>query len=187
MLESANVIAALITAMVSFVAIIITKEQKVSEFRQAWIDALREDLAEFSAQARLIAVHSQSTEPHVNVPTPPYDFSSDPAPLDPLLENRLRLADRYYTIRLRLNPCEPDHQALSELLDAIYGIINTSEPLNRYFEALGKLETVSLSAQNILKKEWRRVKEGEPFYCFTRRTLAFVVLVLLIIVAVRIQ
>ena len=187
MLDSAPVIiAALITAAVSFVALIVTKEQKVSEFRQAWIDALREDLAEFSAQARLIAIYSQSTEPPIYSPTPPslYGPRSDSAPPDPLLENRRRLADRYYAIRLRLNPNEPDHQALSELLAEIYGIINKPEPLHRYFEALDKLETVSLSAQTILKKEWRRVKKGERFYRFIQVLFLVVLVAFLVVVAV---
>ena len=33
----------------------LTKEQKTSEFRQAWIDALREDLARFLGAARAFA------------------------------------------------------------------------------------------------------------------------------------
>lgn len=36
--------AALIAATVSLLGLIISKEQKTSEFRQAWIDALRSDL-----------------------------------------------------------------------------------------------------------------------------------------------
>ena len=187
MIESAPILAAVITAVVSFVALIVTKEQKVSEFRQAWIDALREDLAEFSAQARLIALYSQTSEPFVHLSTPPalpsHPYQSDPVPLDPLLENRRRLADRYYAIRLRLNPDEPDHQAVSELLDEIYGIINTSEPVHRYFEALDKLETVSSSAQNILKKEWRRVKKGEPVYRVTWILFFGLFVVFLVLVA----
>ena len=43
----ATVTASLITAIISFVNLTLTKEQKISEFRQAWIDALREDLSIF--------------------------------------------------------------------------------------------------------------------------------------------
>ena len=38
------VVAALIAGTVSLLGLIISKEQKTSEFRQAWIDALRNDL-----------------------------------------------------------------------------------------------------------------------------------------------
>ena len=180
-LAYATVIAALITAVVSFVNLIISKEQKVSEFRQTWIDALREDLAEFSAQARLIAINSETTEFDVkSKPLLPLLYESrEPQIVDALLENRQRLAQKYYTIKLRLNPKETDHQALSKLLDDIYGILNTSGPLKRYLEATSSLEDVSSSAQEILKKEWRRVKRGERMYIFAMRGALVIVSVCL--------
>ena len=41
-----SIIVAIIAGFVSFIGLVITKEQKVSEFRQVWIDALRNDVAE---------------------------------------------------------------------------------------------------------------------------------------------
>lgn len=38
-------IAAIVAALVALLGLIISKEQKVSEFRQQWIDALRADIA----------------------------------------------------------------------------------------------------------------------------------------------
>ena len=46
--------AALITGLVSFLGLIISKEQKVSEFRQAWIDSLRSELAALISHANAI-------------------------------------------------------------------------------------------------------------------------------------
>src|SRR5437667_10151195 len=40
------VVAAIIAGAVAFLASVFSKEQKVSEFRQTWIDSLRNDLAE---------------------------------------------------------------------------------------------------------------------------------------------
>src|SRR5688500_13734282 len=51
----ATIVAALITAALSYVNLTLTKEQKTSEFRQAWIEGLREDLAAFFAAARAFA------------------------------------------------------------------------------------------------------------------------------------
>jgi hypothetical protein len=39
------VIAAIIAGSIALLGLIISKEQKVSEFRQQWIDALRQDIA----------------------------------------------------------------------------------------------------------------------------------------------
>lgn len=51
----ATVVASLIAAAVAFVNLTLTKELTTSEFRQAWIDALREDLAKFLGAARAFA------------------------------------------------------------------------------------------------------------------------------------
>jgi len=48
------VVAALIAGIVSLLGLIISKEQKTSEFRQAWIDALRCDLTAFLTQINAI-------------------------------------------------------------------------------------------------------------------------------------
>ena len=37
----------IVTDIISFVNLIISKDQKVSEFRQEWINKLRDDLAEY--------------------------------------------------------------------------------------------------------------------------------------------
>ena len=42
-------VAALIAAAVAFVGLVVSKEQKVSEFRQVWIYRLRRDLSRFIA------------------------------------------------------------------------------------------------------------------------------------------
>ena len=43
----ATVIGASIAAGIAFLGLVVSKEQKTSEFRQAWIDALRDDLATY--------------------------------------------------------------------------------------------------------------------------------------------
>lgn len=46
--------AALIAGLVSLLGLIISKEQKTSEFRQAWIDALRKELSAVIAHTNAI-------------------------------------------------------------------------------------------------------------------------------------
>lgn len=48
------VTAALIAGIISLLGLIISKEQKTSEFRQAWIDALRADLTAYLTQVNAI-------------------------------------------------------------------------------------------------------------------------------------
>src|SRR5690606_14295723 len=48
------IVAALITGLVSFLGLIISKENKVSEFRQDWINSLRSELADLISHANAI-------------------------------------------------------------------------------------------------------------------------------------
>src|ERR1700719_4726411 len=68
-------LSAYITILVTFVAgafsllnLTVSKENKVSEFRQTWIDALRDDIATFVSQAQWIytqaAEHLSATIPY---------------------------------------------------------------------------------------------------------------------------
>src|ERR1039458_8879231 len=50
-----TIVVALIAGAFSLIAITLSKEQKVSEFRQAWIDGLRADLAAFLSATRAFA------------------------------------------------------------------------------------------------------------------------------------
>jgi hypothetical protein len=45
------IIVGLIAGFVSFIGLIITKEQKISEFRQEWINKLRDDIASLIGSA----------------------------------------------------------------------------------------------------------------------------------------
>lgn len=160
------VLAACITGAVSFVILIISKEQKTSEFRQAWIDALRADLAEFSAQARQVAAEHTPYSMKGLVAAMAGEEEDRP---DALLPNRQRLAQTYYSIRLRLNLSESDHHALVAHLDKVYDILNTvaAEAL-RFDETVAELDAMSKVAQSVLKREWNRVKDGESAFATTK-------------------
>lgn len=159
------VLAACITGTVTFVTLVISKEQKISEFRQAWIDAFREELSEFAGQARRIA--------HERVPlnvtriTKPLlaqidEDDEDARRPDPFHENRQRMAQSYYALRLRLNPVEADHVALLDCLDGVYKALNISSGATRREECVKELDALARVAQSVLKREWVRVTEGEP-------------------------
>lgn len=109
----ATLVAALITAAVSFVSLTLTKEQKTSEFRQAWIDALREELASFLAAARAFARAVEI----LNTYGPDYkDKTALRISDEKVGDLRYQVAESLCKIQLRLNPNEPEHQELLRLL-----------------------------------------------------------------------
>lgn len=158
----ATVVAALIAGLLSIVNLTLNKEQKTSEFRQAWIDGLRGDLAAFFAAARAFArasglVHAAGSE---YVEQTVVHISDQK-----LGDLRHEAAETYYRIKLRLNPDEPEHVELVRLLDQAIAAQNKMlSTKSDDAETLKAVERAVDYSRPVLKTEWRRVKKGElPF------------------------
>lgn len=158
----ATIVAALIAAAITFVNLTLTKEQKTSEFRQAWIDALRQDLAAYFATARAFARITQELK-HFG------GGSKEGAPLafseEKIGELRYQIAETRYRIQLRLNLSEPEHKELLRLMQVVIDKQQQTQSGASETEAtLQAIETAAAYAPQILKTEWERVKRGElPF------------------------
>lgn len=157
----ATVVAALIAGLLSFVNLTLHKEQKTSEFRQAWIDGLREDLAAFFAAARAFARASGL----VHAGPEQREKAVHPISDQKLGDLRHEAAETYYRIKLRLNPDELEHIELVRLLDAAIAAQNKMlSAKSDDVETLKAVERAVDYSRPVLKNEWRRVKQGElPF------------------------
>ena len=145
------VLAALIAGCISLALAILTKDQKTSEFRQAWIDALRTDVA--------LLAGTVSTIMDIALDKAGGDENNQEALYEVLHGKHpefISVGACIIRIRLRLNPDE--HSEILKLLDELstggIGAENTQRILN---------ELVS-KVQPVLKDEWRRVKRGELSY-----------------------
>ncbi len=146
--------AAIITGAVSFVGLILGKENKISEFRQAWIDALRSDLSALISHAHAMA----------GAGTASYDKTLDL--WETLREDFVGLNIAATSIRLRLNPTEGPSKAILGTINAIEAIFQP-EHEGRRGDRLNILEKELVShGHDLLKREWRRVKSGERVYRF---------------------
>jgi len=174
----ATVVAALITAFISFVNLTLSKEQKTSEFRQAWIDGLRGDLAIFFSSARALCRTMQETR---SLNTTDEDIQDFKFGKEEIGKMRLAGADSLYRIKLRLNKSEPEHKELNRLLESA---IRTQNKINiekgkDYTKALDAIELAASYSQDILKNEWERVKLGEKSF----QTAKNIVLPLIMIIS----
>lgn len=151
-----TVIAGLVAALASLLGLVISKESKVSEFRQKWIDELRKDTASFLSLAGDYAAdrmlgQSKSTE---------------------------KINQKAAMIRLRLNLKEKDHRELLESIQSLRDRAAQQQPtqstaaLQAAQQAFGVAVADSANiAARILKREWNVVKRGELVY---KITLGFV-------------
>lgn len=151
---TATLFAAGIAATVSFVVSVLSKEQKTSEFRQQWIDALREDMAELIGE--LSVLHVVATD-NVNIGIVTRENFAE------LYDNIVKARMLITRIELRVNPME--HQKLLEALHEQRKM--GSEPNDEIrHEAIERLVAES---QAVLKTEWDRVKRGEPAFYWSKR------------------
>jgi CHASE3 domain sensor protein len=145
---------ALIAGGVSLAGLLITNQSKVSEFRQEWINALRDDVASLVTHA-LQAHAAQEAEVAV------------------------KINEAVARIRLRLNPKEEESKAILAAMLKLRGAVYSATDFD---QVKSGVEELISATQVVLKKEWSRVKTGEPFYRWTFRVVVAGVLLLVLVV-----
>jgi hypothetical protein len=154
------IVAAIIAGAVAFFSLIISKEQSVSEFRQHWIDALREDIA--AVIAYTVGIHGESIVKH----------KRNEELWAKVKEDFTHFHELAARIKLRLNPNEqrrkerPATLAVLEAIDQIDAIFSSPEPEFHKLDSI--VATLVTNSQVILKENWDRVRSGEPIYRWTK-------------------
>jgi hypothetical protein len=146
----ATVGAALLGAGIAIVGLVISKESKVSEFRQQWIDGLRADVASLVSAAIAIQIRPMQAE-HFRDLT-------------------LRLKEFECRISLRFKRGDEQSQHLPTLVQEIVSVAPACEAAWQFEERLKKLKEAT---QEMRKGEWERVKLGEKNYVRTLRYARF--------------
>lgn len=175
-----GIIVAFVAGFFSFFGLVIAKENKTSEFRQAWIDALRADLAKFVSAVYVLAQtewsYREDTTKKNEAAMTELDFLKT---IQPTIDSALSTQT---SILLRLNPDEKKVPATLTLIEKVKSIAGEIIEL-RYLEAKAKTADLLTAASPVLKGEWERVKSGELIYRIAKWAAAgFVLLVLAFIV-----
>jgi hypothetical protein len=135
--------------------LLVTKDQKISEFRQAWIEDLRSDISELVAQAHLISGYIKS---HLGNAA---DFVKNTS------DSYTKINQASSRVRLRLNRKEPLHQNVMKTMDELEKLLDipSFQTNQSGFKELNDLTTkLLLHGADLLKAEWERVKTGETLY-----------------------
>ncbi|WP_413672492.1 hypothetical protein ACEN9H_25175 [Massilia cellulosiltytica] len=175
--------AALVAGGIARANLIASKETKVSEFRQAWIDSLREDLAALFSNTRTVCramqEHRWPNPSHAEL----FNF-----PQARIVEARHAAGETFHRIRLRLNDSQSDHKELRRRLSAMMQatqdyIIDSDVPVSLPIDAV---ESAAQYAEVVLKSEWETVKRGESAYQsavrMTKQVLGWSLVLLVILV-----
>jgi len=151
--------AATIAGGISFLMVVLSKDQKTSEFRQAWIDGLRSETAKLISHFLVITDIVREMRRHEK------DAQEIMAYLFEKDEHFCKLEMANAKIKLRLNPTE--HQELLSAIAALRKYTASKEIMDS--EAADFLvEKIIQESQTVLKNEWKRVKRGEPVFIATK-------------------
>lgn len=173
-------VAALIAGWISATNLVIAKDQKISEFRQKWIDDLRNATSEMLGHITMLAaeVHFNkeiAEEPDVNIQQCKIQSA--------MQQYCPTIAIQFTKIRLYLNPIDDkiaiDHlNILEDKLDSVsdyFSNTNLIASLSQNFEN---------SIKDILKAEWERVKIGEPTHQNYKKMAEFLPVLLFILLLI---
>lgn len=157
--------AATIAALVSLLGLIIGKEQKTSEFRQAWVDALRSEIVEYSSSIRILRDKLV------------VDYKTYNDKLSSTGEVYQRLNKASYAIKLRVNPEEALAKDLLSAMGKFEALarddskftLNNINPIDDEFNTTAKL---------LLKQEWNTVKRGEETFRAAKAVTAIIFILL---------
>ncbi|MGP1832261.1 hypothetical protein ACTTBA_04210 [Shewanella frigidimarina] len=161
---AAVITAALISLIVAVTSAVIAKEQKVSEFRQVWIENLRNDIAEVVSLSYSFIVEKEKAKSfNVLMKQQDYDQAVHNSQLEcsrksmDIMGNILKTS---ILIKLRLNPKE--HMLI---LNAVKLLINNLQKEKTDIRtSFLDLDEVQALSHEVLKSEWEKVKKGEKHF-----------------------
>lgn len=151
----ATVTAAFFAGGVAFLVAVLSKEQKTSEFRQQWIDALRTDIADLVGEFSILFMVGDRTRGQ--------DQQVVEKQIDARYANLVKTRSLIARIELRINPDE--HKTF---VNALTVIQETSVVTDDIAVREQKVQTLIQESQLLLKKEWKRVKRGELTFVATK-------------------
>ena len=160
--------AAIIAGLVSLLGLIIGKEQKISEFRQAWIDELRKLIGSY-------LVHINAVSDSIRLRKAGEEIKASD-----LVANYKSLNEASNGIILRVNDSEPTTKRLIDAMKSFEKLAEKSDELTPDNIKVSETEFIAAS-KALLKFEWQRVKKGETAFVVTKYVVGLVIVLLVVI------
>lgn len=137
----------IIPLIIGYVTYIISRKQiansGVTQFRQKWIDSLRDAISLFIAKAEVIAT---------------LDYEDE----ETYVEHFFELSQMQGKIELYLNPNEDDHIEIIALMEDIREIIHEENWTDKVEDKLNEsIEELLDISRKVLRREWKKVIKGE--------------------------
>jgi hypothetical protein len=178
------VLAALVAGFFSFLNLVSSKENKVSEFRLAWIDGLRNEISLYTSALQEL-VRLANLEDSLKPLKTPVTEKNEIAWHEQFTQAYNRAVENLTRIQLRLNPKHIKEQAESAEACLMVSIKKSRESFNAHeFEsAFLACDDIREHAAPLLKSTWDLVKRGEPGYQKIRKSALLTIVAGLVLLA----
>ncbi|AEV27735.1 hypothetical protein Dsui_3405 [Azospira oryzae PS] len=174
--------AAIIAGIFSYINLVSVKESKVSEFRQSWINDLRQELSEYISATRSLIEKLRYENGGQFIPKQYFmaKKNNHGALYNQMLNSKT-------SILLRINDKEKQESIKklnNEFLALVEGIHEDFESAE-FSKSEEKIETLISKSREVLKYEWNRARDGERGYRYAKNialitvalSIAFLVIV----------
>lgn len=160
--------AALIAGYFAFMALINAKEQKTSEFRQSWIDALRADISKLCASVHFTAYYCGPSKVAGAVDV--FQFRKN------MEGTHKEYIEAVASILMRVNPLEKEGEAkrINEAFLLTMNLMQAAYNSRNYDLAARYCDQLIDQSKPLLKLEWNRVKRGERSFILSKYSAAIV-------------
>ena len=183
------IIAAMIAGFIAFICMMITKENKVSEFRQAWINEFREEISylieaykKWAFNNALYKIHIESAQTKIESESLVKAYRDKAQWYDQILLDAINEMERYKgRIKLRLNSDVSRRKIPENILNDLLDSLNNTQDLT-LADKLAK--DIYFNSSLILSAEWKVVKRGEESYVKAKKLLIYLAVFLSIIAVV---
>ncbi|MES2390136.1 MAG: hypothetical protein V4555_00740 [Acidobacteriota bacterium] len=152
-MDNLTILTSVIGASAATIGVVVTKDSKISEFRQAWVDALRADISRFLALSLHINSAARSDEKK-SFAAAGTEFYAGMV----LESNELNAK-----IRLRLDESKPLQKALAVACSDTSAMAADAPKA----KMTHRIDMTRLAATAVLDEAWSRVKKGERRFRWT--------------------
>ncbi|MDQ1157418.1 hypothetical protein QE385_001745 [Sphingomonas sp. SORGH_AS 950] len=160
--------AAIVAGLVSILGLVISKEQKISEFRQAWIDDLRKCMVAYLVQINAIsdAIRARPQQGSPNTAA--------------IIDSYKALNEASHGIVLRVNSEEKTAIELLKSMESFESLASINANLTPSNIKAAE-ENYIQASRALLKHEWKRVKRGEWTYRVSKYIVIFCIVIMLFV------
>jgi len=162
--------AALVAGFFAFMTLIASKENKVSEFRQDWINSLRDSVSCYVSSLAYLSILYKHHSERTGNKKDKFEMARD------VEEIYSKVNESYNDIIFRINESEKSKKGKAINGAFLKALHKTREHYNKneLTEARTACDSLRDTAKPLLKFEWKRVKNGELNYRISKYFSIFV-------------